>query len=119
MDRAIEWYGSVLGLALEKRWDAEGVEFAHLAHGGIRLELFVVPQPAPSPDEGKDVFGALSTLGAKHIGFSVDDIKACERDLRARGVEVILGPQDVPPVNVRNLFVRDQDGNQFEFVERM
>ena len=119
IDRAVDWYREALDFEPEARWEmAEaGVRFAHVAGRGVRFELFEVDGSRPSPDEGADVFGALSTRGAKHVGLRVDDIEAIKAQLEARGVEVILGPNDVPPVNVRNLFVRDLDGNQIEFVQ--
>ena len=119
IDQPVDWHCDKLGFEPEARWEMAdaGVRFAHVAGHGVRFELFEASGSKPSPDEGADVFGALSTRGAKHVGLRVDDIEATRTQLERKGVEVILGPNDVPPVNMRNLFVRDLDGNRIEFVQ--
>ena len=118
MDDSLAWYQDKLGFTLEKRWrfpDVPDLEFAHIRSGNVRFELFENKGSAASPDEGADVFGALTTQGAKHVGLLVDDIEVLKRELEEKGVELISGIMTVEPVRVRNLFIKDNSGNQLEF----
>ena len=119
IDRSVRWYDATLGFAVEARWEIDdgAVKFAHVAGHGVRFELFEVAGATAGPDEQTDVSGALSTRGAKHVGLLVDDIEAVRDALEAARVEILLGPNDVPQARVRNLFVRDPDGHQIEFVQ--
>ena len=119
LDASLEWYGKRLGFTLEARWDVAGagLRFAHARSGDVRFEFMERAGAAPGPDEAKDVFGALETRGAKHVGLACEDVEAARASLKAEGVEVIFGPNEVPQVRVRNLFLRDPDGNQIELVE--
>ena len=118
MDASVAWYRDKLGFELEKRWsfpDVPNLEFAHIKSGNVRFELFENKGSSPSPDEGADVFGALNTQGAKHVGLLVDDIEALKSELEEKGVELISDIMTVEPVNVQNLFIKDNSGNQIEF----
>jgi catechol 2,3-dioxygenase-like lactoylglutathione lyase family enzyme len=117
-DASAAWYAGVLGFALERRFAfAEaGVEIAHVAHpSGVRIELIQQAGSAPSPDAGRDAFGALHAQGAKHVGLLVDDADAALAALRARGVEVVHEVTAVEPAGVRNFWVRDDAGHLVEF----
>ncbi|QPH53662.1 VOC family protein [Pontivivens ytuae] len=119
LDRSLAWYGDVLGFATEAQWDVAeaGLRFAHIHVGDIRFELMEREGAAAGPDESADVFGALATRGAKHVGLHVDNVEATAAELRDKGIDILFGPNEVPQVGVRNLFIRDPDGNQIEFVE--
>ena len=72
VDESVRWYKETLGFELERRFafSEAGVEIPHiLTPSGVRLELIEQAGSAPSPDEGKDTFGALYTRGSKHIGL--------------------------------------------------
>ena len=118
MDDSLAWYKEKLGFELEKRWrfpEAPDLEFAHIRSGNVRFELFENKGSSASPDEGADVFSALTTRGAKHVGLLVDDIEALKNELEEKGVELISDIMTVEPVKVRNLFIKDNSGNQIEF----
>jgi methylmalonyl-CoA/ethylmalonyl-CoA epimerase len=117
LDASVEWYGRVLGFALERRFGfAEaGVDIAHLlGPAGVRLELIQQAGSGPSPDLERDAFGALLTQGAKHIGLLVDDIEAAAAELKAKGAEVVHEVTTVEPAGVRNFWIRDNAGYLLE-----
>ena len=117
-DASAAWYGDVLGFALERRFGfpEAGVEIAHVLHpSGVRLELIQQAGSVPSPDTGRDAFGALRTQGAKHVGLLVEDLDAAAAALRARGVVFVHDVTAVPPADVRNFWVRDNAGHLIEF----
>lgn len=63
------------------------------------------------------MFGALSTRGVRYARIHAADLDALAADLEAKGVGTPLGPEEVPPVNVRDVVGREMDGNQVGFVE--
>jgi methylmalonyl-CoA/ethylmalonyl-CoA epimerase len=107
LDRAVEFYGGVLGLPLLARFDPPGLAFFDL--GGTRLLL------------GD---GNLSSM----LYLAVDDIEATVAHLRAAGVEVEQdahlihtdadGRFGAPGTEDWMAFVRDSEGNLLGLVER-
>lgn len=109
LDAAVAWYGDVLGFRPERRFgfaDA-GIEIAHVVNeAGVRLEIIQQAGSAPSPDSDRDVFAALKTQGAKHLGLLVEDLDAAAAELRPKGAEIVADVTVVAPAGVRNLWVR-------------
>jgi methylmalonyl-CoA/ethylmalonyl-CoA epimerase len=107
LDRAIEFYGGVLGLPLLARFDPPGLAFFDLR--GTRLIL------------GD---GNLSSM----LYLAVDDIEATVSQLRAAGVEVEQdahlihtdadGRFGAPGTEDWMAFIRDSEGNLLGLVER-
>lgn len=123
LDDAVSFYHDALGLDVIDEFtlagdgiataiDADGVvgEFAHLDSGGTRLEL-IEYDPAGS-DAHAD---AINQVGAKHVGFEVDDVESFYDDL-PDGADPLSEPQQVDS-GATILFFRDPDGNFVEVVE--
>ena len=117
LDASVKWYEETLGFKLERRFGFEevGLQIAHIISGDVRFELFEQEGSVKSPDEEADVFEALRTRGAKHVGLLVGDIEALKAELEAKGVEILGDIMSVEPAGVKNLFIRDNSGNQLEF----
>lgn len=114
------WYGEMFGFKIERQFAfAEfGVEIVHLIHPtGIRIELLHSVNQNSSPDLQKDAFGAINTLGSKHIGLQVDDIQKVSADLKSKGVKFLHELTKVEMAGVTNLWILDNEGNQIEIVE--
>jgi methylmalonyl-CoA/ethylmalonyl-CoA epimerase len=107
LDRAVAFYGDVLGLPLLARFDPPGLAFFDL--GGTRLLL-----------------GDADL--ASMLYLAVDDIDATVRQLRAAGVEVEQDPHLIHTdadgsFGARDTedwmaFIRDSEGNLVGLVER-
>jgi methylmalonyl-CoA/ethylmalonyl-CoA epimerase len=107
LDRAVDFYGSVLGLPLIARFDPPGIAFFDL--GGTRLLL------------GD---GNLSSM----LYLTVDDIDATEAALRAAGVVFEDGAHRIHTDEAGQFgiagtedwmaFFRDSEGNLVGLVER-
>lgn len=131
LDRALDFYHGVLGLELRSEpspvfddpglGPAVGVPGAalrqvNLALGDTTLELLEYTSP-PSPI---DTPLAQNALGAQHVAFHVDDIRATVRELSVRGVEFF---SDVNVVDEgvlagwRWIYFADPEGNALELVE--
>jgi catechol 2,3-dioxygenase-like lactoylglutathione lyase family enzyme len=78
--------------------------------GGLNLYVEAVPEgtagPPPWPHRG-----------IEHIGLAVDDLDAALADLRAKGAEVLSGP-DSPRPGVRIAFLAAPESTRIELVER-
>jgi catechol 2,3-dioxygenase-like lactoylglutathione lyase family enzyme len=114
------WYAEMFGFTIEREFGFPdlGVEIVHLIHPtGIRIELLHSTKQEDSPDKSKDAFGAINTLGSKHIGLQVTDIQKVSDDLKAKGVKFLHELTRVELAGVTNLWILDNEGNQIEIVE--
>lgn len=123
LDEAVSFYCDTLGLTVADEFtlasdgiataiDVDDVtgDFAHLDAGDGIVELI---EYDPT---GEDCSGtAINQLGAKHVGFTVEDIDAFYENL-PDDVDSISGPQHVE-IGASILFFRDPDGNFLEVVE--
>lgn len=123
LDRAVEFYRDVLGLALLDRFgvsgeafsEAVGVEgatgtFAHLDGDGARIELVEY-----DPEGGTRPAADVNQPGATHLGLAVDDLDAFHDDLPSE-VETTSEPRTTES-GTRILFLRDPEGNLVEVLE--
>lgn len=123
LDEALSFYRDILGLSVADEFtlsgeglstaiDAPGVtgDFAHLDAGDAIVEL-IEYEPA-----GDDASGdAVNQLGAKHVGFTVNDVDAFYENL-PDDVESVSAPQQTES-GATILFFEDPDGNFVEVVE--
>lgn len=123
LDQAVAFYSDALGLEVLDRFSVSGeafatgvgvaeasADFAHLDAGGARVEL-VEYRPAGDDASAESV----NQSGAKHLGFSVDDLDAFYEDLPA-DVDTVSDPQTTAS-GTRILFLRDPEDNLVEIVE--
>ena len=96
-ERAVEFYGGVLGLPESKRWgESPGVEFET---GNLTIAVW---QP--------DAFGAEFQANANNpIELRVDDVPTARAELEARGVEFRADTLDSGVCH--QAFFSDPDGN--------
>ena len=123
LDRAVEFYRDVFGLAVLDRFTVSGEafatgvgvpgatgRFAHLDAGGARVELVEYdPEGADAAAE------AVNQRGAKHLGLAVDDLATFYEELPA-DVETLSEPRTTES-GATILFVRDPEGNLVEVIE--
>lgn len=103
IDRAVEFYGGVLGLPERKRWGSmPGVEFQA---GNLTLALM---EP--------EAFGGTFSANALPIAFQVDDVDAVRTALEAKGIEF---QNEILDSGVcHQTFFTDPDGNQLDLHHR-
>jgi catechol 2,3-dioxygenase-like lactoylglutathione lyase family enzyme len=95
-DRAIEFYGGVLGLPESKRWgDMPGVEFET---GNLTIAIMQ-----------SDAFGLEFKAHNHPIEFGVDDVPAARAELESRGVSFEADTLDSGVCH--QAFFSDPDGN--------
>ncbi|MDS0300872.1 VOC family protein [Halogeometricum sp. S1BR25-6] len=123
LEQAVEFYRDTLGFPVESEFSVSGeafatavdVEnatgrFAHLDAGGVRVELVEY-----EPEGNAQAESSVNCPGAKHLGFSVDDIDSLYESLEGQ-VETLSEPRTTD-TGSRILFVRDPEGNLVELLE--
>ena len=116
LDDAIDWYGRVLGFALERRFYIEAAKShaAMVCKGALRFELFEVEGAAALPEDRRHPPSDLRTHGNKHVAFRVDDLEAFLEEVEAKGADVAFVVREAFG---KGCFLRDCAGNLIEFVE--
>jgi catechol 2,3-dioxygenase-like lactoylglutathione lyase family enzyme len=119
LEESIAWYKEMLGFEEVMRMSedaANKMEIGHIRRGNCYIELFQVEGAKPLPEYRLDPSADLRVHGVKHFGFQVDDAHAAVEELKAKGVEIAMGPIDTPGVCF--VFIRDNSGNALELIER-
>eukprot|EP00456_Euglypha_rotunda_P063446 TRINITY_DN5366_c0_g2_i1.p3 TRINITY_DN5366_c0_g2~~TRINITY_DN5366_c0_g2_i1.p3 ORF type:complete len:134 (+),score=38.73 TRINITY_DN5366_c0_g2_i1:521-922(+) len=90
LDEAIDWYGRVLGFAVEKRFYIEAARShaAMVRKGPLRFELFEVEGAAPLPEERRHPPSDLRTHGNKHVAFRVEDLDLFLTEMEEKGADI-------------------------------
>jgi methylmalonyl-CoA/ethylmalonyl-CoA epimerase len=119
LEESIAWYKEMLGFEEVMRMDRgetiENMIIGHIKRGNCYIELFQVAGAKPLPEYRRDPNADLAVHGLAHFGLQVDDVHAALKELKAKGVEVAMGPIDTPGVTF--VFIRDNSGNAFELIE--
>src|SRR5581483_679220 len=136
LERAVAWYGDVLGLEVSEReraargpgasygrsgdaaWDAALLRVPHRpAQYALRLEHWRTPAAAAR------VPAVANQLGPFRVAFLVDDVHAWHADLERRGVRATgppvwleMGPE-IPIDGLWALFFPDPDGACVELIQ--
>jgi catechol 2,3-dioxygenase-like lactoylglutathione lyase family enzyme len=120
IDATIAWYERILNFKLIQRlkMQALGAELAFLKYKNIEIELvalavidkFVRPPP---PTEH------LRLQGLSQISFRVDNVEKTMDLLRRKGINLIFGPVTVDELMISAFFIRDNEGNLIEFLQRI
>lgn len=116
IDEAIDWYGSVLGFEVEKRFYIEPAK-AHAAmvrKGPLRFEIFEVEGAAPLPEDRRHPPRDLQTHGNKHVAFRVEDLEAFLAEMEDKQADIAFVVREAFG---KGCFIRDCAGNLIEFVE--
>ena len=118
VEESVAWYKKMLGFEEVTRMTQEGANkmlIAHIKRGNCYIELFQVANSKPLPEYRRDPTADLGVQGFKHMGLLVPDALAAVKELKAKGVEIAMGPVITPGVIF--VFIRDNSGNAFELIE--
>ncbi|WP_313803868.1 VOC family protein [Sphingobium sp.] len=118
LDDAIDWYGRVLGFAVEKRFTIEAARAraAMVRKGPLRFELFEVEGAGPLPEERRHPPADLRTHGNKHVAFRVEDLDSFLAEMEEKGADIAFVVREAFG---KGCFLRDCAGNLIEFVEEL
>ncbi len=111
---AVDFYERTLGFRRLEAIPEDGFTITYFAlPDGRRLELFDYRGRSPRPGRGE------TDVGLRHLAFEVDGVAAAERELRAKGVPIVLPTTELPELGVRVLLFQDPNGVTLEFCERL
>lgn len=108
VDVSARWYAETFGLTIGRRSTAGDATSVLLSGKGLEVELIAFHESTlrPSP------FGAGShERGIVKVGFVVANFEQALARLRARDVDVALGPFPARKGQRTNVLIRDPEGN--------
>jgi methylmalonyl-CoA/ethylmalonyl-CoA epimerase len=116
LEESIAWYEKMLGFEIVSRMGGgKGMRVALIKRGNFNIELFQVDGAKPLPEYRRDPSADLRVHGLSHMAFQVSDVNAALKELKAKGVEIALGPVD--STGVVFAFIRDNAGNCLELIQ--
>ncbi len=119
MERALKWYGEVLGfneLLKDDYVPPLGARICFIRGcGGFEIELFKYDAPKAIPADRLTPNSDLQTIGTKHAAFEVDDMLALKAHVLSCGVDIA---HEVTMDGEAVMFIRDPDGVLIELIQR-
>lgn len=108
MEESLKFYQEIVGLKLDRRFDAgPNGEIAFLGEGETKVEL-VCSREERRVNIGQDI----------SMGFEVDSVDRMIEFVKANGIEVHSGPYQPNP-HVKFFYILDPNGVKIQFVENM
>ena len=118
MDASIAWYREYLGFEpiSDTYMPPLKCRLVFIRNGNFEIELLRHDDSIPLPDERLMPDDDIRTQGTKHICFAHPDVAGFLTELKAKGVEVVLGPQVMPDGKTMG-YIHDNNGTLIEFVQ--
>lgn len=117
--QTVEWYEDKLGFKLQNRRNVStGIEIALIEKNGFYIDIIRIANSKNVEGAPKDPPDHLSIQGLRNIVFWVDDLKATDAQLKARGVRLIWESRFIPEVNTSVTNFRDNNGNLIAIWEK-
>ncbi len=128
LDKAVAFFRDVLGATVLSVADrpkdfserVTGVRGARLAIGYVELGGHKVELIQYLEAQGTTLDVSTNNVGSGHICFNVDDARALQRALQARGVTFISEPMEIPIGTNKGGFAtyfKGPDGITIEFIQ--
>lgn len=117
MDSSVRWYREKLGLRVAMqvpRTDPTRAAMTLLQGGGLTVELVQHDESVPLRNFLPEPKGALFIHGIFKVGVTVDDFDSTLAALRARGVDIAIGPFPKRADQPANAIIRDNAGNYIQ-----
>jgi catechol 2,3-dioxygenase-like lactoylglutathione lyase family enzyme len=116
LDASARWYAEKLGLTVVMRPPKqEQSAVAVLEGGGLIVELLQRDDASPLRQAAPSATATYLVHGLFKAGVIVDDLNATLTALRARGVEIAMGPFPASKEQRANAIIRDNAGNLIQF----
>lgn len=108
MDKSLKFYKEIIGLTLEKRFEAgPNMEIAFLGHGETKIELIC--------DENNNQVNVGTDIS---WGFEVKSVDEMISFLKGKDIAIESGPFSPNP-HVRFFYIVDPNGLRIQLVENM
>lgn len=111
--KSLEFYEELIGLKLvnEKRLDDCNLYFLSDEYGEVQIELTYNDE---TPEGGYNL-----GKGFGHFAFEVDSMNKLTQKLKDMGYEYLYEPFKLSAVGSTIAFVKDPDGYEIEFIEKV
>jgi catechol 2,3-dioxygenase-like lactoylglutathione lyase family enzyme len=119
LEASVRWYSEKLGLQVVTRPPPEEkAAIAVLEGNGLMVELLQLSDARPLSQAAPGVGANHLVHGYFKAGMVVENYEATLELLRARGVEIAMGPFPAQPGQRANVIVRDNAGNLIQFLAK-
>lgn len=114
---SVAWYREMLGFELVSSAYMPPLKslVIFIRNGDFEIELFQHDETIAIPAERLMPNSDIQTQGTKHICFAHSDVVGLLTDLKKKGVDVVLGPQQIEDTIMG--FIRDNNGTLIEFIQ--
>ncbi len=113
------WYSEKLGLQVVMQAPKQGnAEATVLQGGGLTVELIQHDDARPLRVAAPDAKGALFVHGVFKVGVVVENYAEALATLRARQVEIAMGPFPARGDQPANLIIKDNAGNLIQILAK-
>lgn len=110
LKESIQWYQRKLGFELVHKYKKDGMEFALIKLGQVKIELFNFgKQTKPLPNYRKELMNDLHTIGTKHLCLETENLDKTISDLKKKDVEFVT-KIDNASFGGRYIFFKDCNG---------
>ena len=113
LEKSMSFYKDLIGLEPSNKVRLEDCTLYYLKdkHTGIEIELTYNDE---TPSEGYPQGRAFG-----HFAFEVDDMSEIEQKVRELGYEWLYEPFYMDEIKTKIAFIKDPDGNEIEFIEKI
>jgi lactoylglutathione lyase/glyoxylase I family protein len=117
LEASTRWYSEKLGLSVVMRPPKQDKStVVVLEGGGLIVELLLRDDAVPLRQAAPSVTATYQVYGVFKAGVIVADLDATLAALRARGVEIAMGPFPASKEQRANAIIRDNAGNFIQVV---
>lgn len=120
-EETLLWYQDKLNFRVVKRLELPQIKTkqAILERNAFGVEVFARENSTCSQPPAVTVPDNLLIQGVKHVAFMVDDLEAVAAELDSRGVKLVWGPEVNKDIRLKLGFIKDNNGNLIELVEKL
>jgi autoinducer 2-degrading protein len=118
----LAFYTEKLGFTIDTEWKlpeiSPDLRFAYIRLGAFKIEVIGDANPvALLPTNG--VGEHLARSGYIHLCINVENVDQAINELKARHVEILAEPFDMPVIGKRLAMIKDNNGNVVEFAQNV
>ena len=119
IDESVRWYSDKLSFKLQSRRQVStGIEIALMEKNGFFIDLIKIPNQRNLEGKPKNPPAHLEVIGIRNMVFYVNDLKAANAQLKAKGVPLIWESRYIPEIGTSITNFRDNNGNLIAIWER-
>lgn len=119
IDESIAWYSDKLGFQLKQRRKVStGIEIALIEKNGFFIDLIAITDSKNLESNPQDPPAHLKVQGIRNLVFWVDDLKATDAQLKAKGVKLIWESRFIQEIGTSVTNFRDNNGNLIAIWQR-